>query len=406
MPVGMHERLSQLEFRDDSWSNQARVSGEPAVANDRAGVPALLDDLYNAAIEPGDWQSFLRRLSALFRTGTASVRLTDLSAPLVYTSYTVGFDERVNRMYVEHGVDIDLFRDALAAAPLGEIQASHEIVADRDFERSAHYERVFRPNGNFYAMGAHFERWVGSAMHIGVHRPRRHGPFTPTERATLQFFSPHLRRVARITRRLGEYDCALTAARSALDDLPWGVWVLDRQFRCRWANAPAEEAIRTGALGLGISGGRLTLHDRALEGSLCAAMDALNTGEGAVRTVGLGVGGAALILIDHGRRVASPGVPSEGSDAILAFLVDPTRPTPLDDDRVVKLFALTPAETRLLAEFIRGLDLHESAARLGISIHTARAHMKAAMQKVGVNRQPELMRKLLISATRIGPHND
>lgn len=372
----------------------------------RAGAPALLDDLYNAAVEPDSWQAFLHRLSALFQTGTATVRVTDLSAPLVYTSYTVGFEERVNRIYIEDAVDIDLFRDTLAAAPLGVIQASHRIVTDREFERSAHYERVFRPNGNFYAMGAHFERWADSAMYIGVHRPRRHGPFTPSEREALQYFSPHLRRVARITRRLGEYECALSEARGALDDLPYGVWILDRQFRCRWANAHAEEAIRTGTLGLGLSGNRLALQDRGVDGGLCAAMDAINAGEGPVQTVGLGVGGAALVLVDHNRRATTPGLTTEGSGTVLAFLVDPARPTPLDSERIVKLYALTPAEIRLLAEFMRGLDLNESAARLDISIHTARAQMKAAMQKVGVNRQPELMRKLLISATRIGTDND
>lgn len=372
----------------------------------RADLPAMLDGLYGTAIEPDDWPAFLRRLSALFRTATASVRVTDLSAPLVYTSYTVGFEERVNRMYVEDAVNIDLFRDTLAAAPLGEILASHQIVADREFERSAHYQRVFRPNGNFYAMGAHFARWDDSAMHIGVHRPRRHGPFTQRERETLQFFSPHLRRVARITRRLGEYECALSEARGALDDLPWGVWILDRHLRCRWANAPAEEAIRTGTLGLGFSGDRLTLQDRALDGGLCAAMEALDAGEGPVQTVALGVGGAALVLVQHGRRAATRGLKTEGADAVLAFLVDPARPTPLDSARIVRLYALTPAETRLLAEFMRGLDLHESAARLGISIHTARGQMKAAMQKVGVNRQPELMRKLLISSARIGTDSD
>lgn len=369
--------------------------------DNRAGMLALLDDLYDTAIEPGAWHAFLHRLSALFHTGTASVRITDLSAPLVYTSFTVGFAAQINRRYVEDAVEIDLFRDTLATAPLGVIQASHELVTDREFERSAHYERIFRPNGNFYAMGAHFERWDESAMYIGIHRPRRHGPFTPSERETLQFFSPHLRRVARITRRLGEYECALSETRGALDDVPYGVWMLDRQLRCRWANATADEVIRTGALGLGLSANRLVLQDRASHSCLYAAIDAIRAGEGPVHTVSLGISGAALILIDHVRRVSAPGMTPGGSESVLAFLVDPARPTPLDNDRIVKLYGLTPAEVRLLAEFMRGLNLHESTARLGISIHTARTQMKTAMQKLGVNRQPELMRKLLLTATRI-----
>lgn len=370
--------------------------------SNHAGTLALLDDLYDTAIEPRGWHEFLRRLSALFHTGTASIRVTDLSAPLVYKSYTVGFAEQVNRTYVEDAVEVDLFRDALAAAPLGVIQASHQIVPDREFERSAHYERIFRPNGNFYAMGAQFARWSGSAMHIGVHRPRRLGPFTPSERDTLQFFSPHLRRVARITQRVGEYECALSEARGALDELAGGLWIVDRRLRCRWANVPAEELMRTGALGIGLSGGRLALQDMTLDGGLRAAMDAINAGSGPVRTVRVGADGAALVLVDHRRRATAPGTTADDADAVLVFLVDPARPTPLDDERLVKLYALTPAEVRLLAEFIRGLDLHEAAARLGISIHTARAQMKSSMHKVGVSRQPELMRKLLIGATRIG----
>lgn len=370
--------------------------------SNHAGTLALLDDLYNAAVEPRGWHEFLRRLSALFHTGTASIRVTDLSAPLVYKSYTVGFAEQVNRTYVEDVVEIDLFRDALAAGPLGVIQASHQIVSDREFERSAHYERVFRPNGNFYAMGAHFERWPDSAMHIGVHRPRRLGPFTPSERETLQFFSPHLRRVARITQRVGEYECALSEARAVLDELACGVWIVDRRLRCRWGNVPAEDVVRTGALGIGLSGDRLALQDTALDGGLRAAMDAINAGQGPVHTVRLGTDGAALVLVDHRRRATEPGKTADDADAVLVFLVDPARPTPLDDERIVKLYALTPAEVRLLAQFMRGLDLHESAARLGISIHTARGQMKSSMQKIGVSRQPELMRKLLIGATRIG----
>lgn len=367
---------------------------------DRADTHALLEDLYNVAIEPDGWHPFLSRLSARFHTGTATVRVTDMSAPLVYKSYTVGFADEINRLYVDDAVDIDLFRDTLAAAPLGVIQASHQIVTDQAFERSRHYECVFRPNGNFYAMGAHFERWDDSAMQIGVHRPREAGPFSRRERETLQTFSPHLRRVARIARRLGEYERALGATRAALDRLPFGLWIVDRQLRCQWANAPAEDVLRTGALGLTLSGGRLALRDAALHGSLLAALDALNTRHGPVHTLALGIDGAALVLIDQQRRSAAPD--PAGAGGILVFLVDPARPTPLDDDRLAQLYALTPAEIRLLSEFMRGLDLQESAARLGISIHTARAQMKASMQKVGVNRQPELMRKLLLGATRIG----
>lgn len=334
------------------------------------------------------------------------MRVVDVAAPMVHRSITVGFDQQANGDYVQRGVAVDPFREALASGPLGVIQASHQLIADRDFARSAHYEHVFRPNGNFYAMGAHFDRTDASAMHIGIHRPRHLGPFDAEERNTLQFFSPHLRRVARLTRRIRSFETALEHAHAVLDDLAFGVWIVDHQLHCRWANAPAEDAMRSGACGLRMSRQRLVLDDAENAGRLRAAVKAIDAGGLSAQTVCLGETGAALVVVQYVPQTPEAGLASTPADTLLVFLFDPTRPTPLDDHRLAQMHDLTPAELRLLREFMRGLDVNESSARLGISIHTARTQMKAIMQKVGVNRQAELMRRLLLSAACSHPARD
>jgi DNA-binding CsgD family transcriptional regulator len=60
-------------------------------------------------------------------------------------------------------------------------------------------------------------------------------------------------------------------------------------------------------------------------------------------------------------------------------------------------FGLTPAEAALAIEIAKGDGRKAAAARLGISVGTARTHLTRIFQKVGVRRQAELVRVLVQS---------
>ncbi|WP_027329292.1 helix-turn-helix transcriptional regulator [Marinimicrobium agarilyticum] len=360
-------------------------------------APALLDTLYEGAMNPARWPEFLTQLAALFHTGTATLRVADRSAPSVLQSYTVGFDRDANQRYLREGVEEDPFRKALEDAPLGKIQLSHDIIADQAFERSEHYQQVFRPSGNFYAMGGHFERRSRKAVYVGVHRPRAGGPFSEQERQCLEFFPPHLRRAVRLMGMLHQMEEALQRARAALDQLPFGVWFVDQRLRCDWVNHPAEEAMRTGAFGLTLHFDRLMLTDLVEAKRLTSAVNAIARGISQVETVRLGLTGASLLL------VAQEGLPTAHllgglqHQGVLIVLLDPERPLTPDTERLRTLYGLTPAEIRLLTQLFCGRDLQEASGALSISIHTARCQLKTAMQKTGVSRQTELLRKLIVT---------
>lgn len=57
-------------------------------------------------------------------------------------------------------------------------------------------------------------------------------------------------------------------------------------------------------------------------------------------------------------------------------------------------FGLTPAETRVAARLKDGLTLKEAADDLAISVNTARNQLRAVFDKMGLNRQSELVRAL------------
>lgn len=371
-----------------------------------SAAPTLLNDLYERATAPAEWPVFLGKLSALFHSDTASLRLTDLHDPVVYQSYTIGFQQQANERYEAEAVVLDPFRDPIATGPLGKVIESTSIISDRDFERSEHYQTVFRPNGNFYAMGTQFEREGGRGMHIGIHRPRRRGAFTREEVAALEFFSPHLQRVTRLSRLINSLNQSLSQAGRALDHLPFGVWHMDGMLRVDWMNSAAEEALASGTYGLGVRDGRLRPDSMNAPETLKVMARRLIEHRSPAETLKLGQTGACLVMTQshqcdtgfHVGRALAPG--------ILCFLMDSDRPPQLNQNQLTTMYSLTHAEYRLAIHLVTGLDVAEASALLQISPHTGRTQLKSIMQKTGVCRQSALQRKLLLCADTLRPLGD
>lgn len=366
----------------------------------------LLDDLYEHATVPDQWPGFLEKFAGLFRTDTATIRVTDLKDPVVYQSYTTGFRQGINQFYETDAVVKDQFRETLATSPLGKAVVSSSIISDRDFERSEHYQKIFRPNGNFYALGTQFERQHGQAIHIGVHRPKGRRAFTPEEQAILELFSPHLRRATGLARLITDLNLALSDARHTLNQLPFGVWHTDGRLRVQWMNNTAEDALAAHTFGLGLKREQLSVLSSGNASALRAMARRLTENQSLTETLKLDPTGACLVMTQSCRSGSGFQIGRALSPRILCFLLDPGRQSQLDQARLTALYNLTPAEYRLANVLVRGLDVSEASASLRISPHTGRTQLKSIMHKTGVNRQTALQRKLLLCAETLRRHDE
>ncbi|SDO50330.1 DNA-binding transcriptional regulator, CsgD family [Aureimonas jatrophae] len=61
-------------------------------------------------------------------------------------------------------------------------------------------------------------------------------------------------------------------------------------------------------------------------------------------------------------------------------------------------WGMTPAESRLAVLMLKPMSLQDASRHLGISIETARTHLKALFAKTQTNRQAELVIRLLATA--------
>jgi len=98
-----------------------------------------------------------------------------------------------------------------------------------------------------------------------------------------------------------------------------------------------------------------------------------------------------------------PKSPADQSMPVSAYLIvcDPEAPDPVQPDRLRSLYGLTPTEARLTAELANGTSLEDAAGRLGITVGTARVHLKHIFSKTQTNRQTELIHLLLNSGIGI-----
>jgi pimeloyl-ACP methyl ester carboxylesterase/DNA-binding CsgD family transcriptional regulator len=91
------------------------------------------------------------------------------------------------------------------------------------------------------------------------------------------------------------------------------------------------------------------------------------------------------------RRFDLPAETRRGAIAVVA----PDREAAGDATRMYReTFGLTPAEARLAAHLKDGYSLKEAAAKLNVSVNTARNQIKSVFEKLGVNRQSDLIRHL------------
>ena len=116
---------------------------------------------------------------------------------------------------------------------------------------------------------------------------------------------------------------------------------------------------------------------------------------------GLGPGQFSVIVRPASARPATEE--STLSPAVAVFIsaeTDRAQSPPVETVR--KLFDLTRKEAELAMCLTNGRSLREAAADLGITLNTARAHLRSIFAKTGIDRQARLVRAILRSVAALG----
>jgi DNA-binding CsgD family transcriptional regulator len=219
-----------------------------------------------------------------------------------------------------------------------------------------------------------------------MQRAKSRGGFDGGAGTILSTLMPHLRRALELHLQFGQLRSNVLGLETALDSLEHAVFGLSREGRIILSNRRAEAILQAGDA-IRLSNGILTSifpeQNRHLQAALTEAVAA---------GAGMGISPGTSLLLDRKSRESSLRItvtpfisPLPGSSAQLAALVfvsdSASRPQ--------------PTEARIADRLLEGMDIRELGSQLGLTVETARFHVKRILSKTGTRRQTELMRMML-----------
>lgn len=365
---------------------------------------ALIEQVYDAALDDSLWPSLLPGIAAEFDSSSCALQLRHLeSGSIDILGCTDNFRQVSLGDYEAYYAARDVWVSRARALKTTGIVASHDLISDAEFERSEIFnDWCTQLGGLFYVVGAVFPVSHGVLAALGIHRTRPEGPYGEDDKRRASLLLPHLQRALQIRHKLSGPRLGRVSAIEALDRINTAALLLARDARILQATRAAD-GILNQRDGLCSVSHRLTALDRRTAERLAALVQmAADTAAGRQRHT---APGGALAVVRPGRLPLTILVAPLGSEhsaasaAAIAFIEDPEQ-TMLSHEILRELFGLTPAEATVAVRIGDGRTIEDIAAGLKISLNTARSHLKSIYLKTGTNRQSQLTALLIRSVAR------
>jgi len=276
---------------------------------------------------------------------------------------------------------------------------SDDVITDAELERTECYADFYRPNDMHYCAGMVIPLQNLPAANLSCQRPKTKGPFDERADIVCQTLKPHLQRALTLHHQFGTLQAQSLGWRTALDAFDHAVFGLDAAGTVVLSNCHAEAMAFAGD-GIKVVQSRLRANDSTCDWQMQKVISgavAAGTGNG------LSPGGSLLLqrqsenpaLRVTATPFRAPLVLGSPPIAALVFISDPAK-APLSRSAVLRvLYGLTPAEGRVADALLRGMEIREAAGRLGITLETARLHVKRILAKTSTSRQAELVRLMV-----------
>jgi hypothetical protein len=217
------------------------------------GAGRVIEDLYDAALQPTEMADALRRLADHVGGHSALLILTDASYSWASGFLSQGSDPRLLR---PECIGRNPWIRAALRQPPGTLLLTHRLVPRVELRASLFFEEVVCPCRIEHGLGCVSRGKAETAAFLVVHRAADEGPFGEEEIARYRELLPGLERACRIALCLAQAREGRAAALTALHRLRIAVAVVGADRRVRFTNRSADRALGAESA-LAVNGGRL-----------------------------------------------------------------------------------------------------------------------------------------------------
>lgn len=367
-----------------------------------------IDSIYECVLNEAYWPVALQKLAEDFSVQSVLIALKRKDFSELHHCYSYGMSSSDVESYGSDFITKDILGLALLENEFGFFYRDDQLVDRSHYLSSTLYNHFDSPRGVEHRVSA-----VLSAPELNDHvvvmqleRGTFEGPFSDEELKALNILSPHFRRAL----VLGEYlQRHKDVAMGSMDSLSSAVFVVSESGRIEFSNIAAENLLK-GAGFISRRDGVLSFrspssqqHFRNLlhlprkdsnepAGSFCSAWRAMDSV--------LGDSGYEVVVSRLRSQTLSLLIPSS-RDHLVVF-VRPLSAMPLDKMPVLEmLYKFTPRESSVVFALCNGETIESMSEQRGVSPHTVRNQVKAAMKKAGVSSQHQLVSVVLRGALSV-----
>lgn len=363
---------------------------------DRDVFQGLIDDIYNAALNPDEWSSVLANIGISFNSIAAGF-FSHSSDNQLISSFMWGVDQaEIDRYSADFAHLNPWFTTPGVMVP-------NRISTDRTLDKIHNNSNFFRGTvlyqdwGRFqdfrHSVGGALLDVDGNQLNFTFYRAEIQGEFTEDEIKTYQALSRHLMKALEITKKLQGVCFDLSVREQLLDRLNLGVVILDNATRVVYQNKFSEDRL----------GSEVNLFHRNILAVLSKAKllnESVLVDVPRINRPPLSV----CVLPPQKYSLMNSCLFNQASNHTLLIITDPESKDMQGIELIAKRWGFTKLEATIARQLLKGQSLRQIAEELNLALSTVQWYSKQLMQKVGVNRQAELCIALL-KETRISWEN-
>ncbi len=363
----------------------------------------LIEQIYDAALEPALWPAFLEALSDALGATATSLVCHGVHSSDGAVMATVRLDPDCGRAYDEHYGAMDPWAGAARTrgvmSPVS-LHVGDELVSHTELKKTEYYGDFARHFDVVRLLVAGLQVDGPLISSLSIIRPERAASFDVENRSLVAILLPHLRRALKLDRHIAGLALEKDGAEESLDRLPFAVVVLDSAGRVVFANQPAaailarDDGLRVTARGITAAAAHETRALADLVRDAAHPHIEMARLPGGVMKVSRPSGREPFTLTVmrlHGHEQTRPG---RTGCTVSLFIDDPDTSFEPSGDMLRAVYDLTRAEAAVACDVAAGLTPAEIARRQGVQPSTVRWHLKHVLAKTQARRQSDLVRLL------------
>lgn len=361
---------------------------------------ALIGQIYDAALEPKSWTSFLASLNTEMNGNGASLFHASATGRAdLGVVETVHWDPVWLQKYDQYFQSIDARFDILRVKPDITVATNADLPAPQEFQQSEIYRDYLLPQDRPYFLTL-LVTWTEQLRTlITIDRPAASGPFSPDDVQLAELLRPHLQRAFVIHTELHGLRHHAAHVDSILDQIGSGIVLLNEAGEILLINRLAKTIIEADD-GIAILRRQLVvMHDADSQILRSVIQQATQTslGHGAhpgdvIEVFRPSNKRPFTLTVSPIRNLPSGMLPEHACSVV--FIADPEGDHTTMVEALQTLYGLTPSEADIASRLAHGQSIEDIASARESTASTVRSQLKRIFQKTETTRQGELIHLL------------